>query len=80
METKFEKAARELGNEFCQKAYKILEELFQDNPGMKMVFSHEVGYRKITEIAPFGTCQLHRKTPEGKWEAYDTGEGAGYLM
>ena len=80
METKIEKQIREQNNEYCNNAYKILKQLFEENPGKKMVFTHEVGYRKITEIAPFGTYLGYKETSDGKWESYDTGEGAGHLM
>ena len=80
METKIEEKIREQNNDYCSNAYKVLKQLFEENPGKKMVFSREVGYRKITEIAPFGTFLGYRETPDGNWESYDSGEGAGHLM
>lgn len=80
MRTEIEKQIVELGNNYCNDCYKILKRMFEENPGKKMVFSGEVGYRKITEIAPFGTYLGYKETSDGKWESYDTGKGAGHLM
>lgn len=75
------KAFREILNKAANEMYAYIKSQFQEHPGKKMVFSHPVGYRKYTEIAPFGTYLEYEKCEStGEWVKVDSGKGAGHLM